>query len=328
MDPHNDCAFCGGTGLIEGEACLECADDVALDVVTLAAERYAQDGTPCATCTCSFMSLKQAAGTSLGFSAGGGLTLRVCRKGREPLTAEGGTGELWCPDYSAFAEIVPVSGDDLDRLQTECTRGFLADLAQGIRPLPRTGKDLRWYDRGLREGWLPPHRVEVGATDRGDRITGPWGQFIVVGVTPAFGDGHTPAVGEAILQAKDRRTYLLPRDADAPEVRGIAQSHGWWVSQVSSGAALPVERPLEAFQGARALVVRGGERVLTTNSLQYLPADAVRVALCRLADESLKSAESALRRGQPMVAQLCVRRGLRADPAHDGLLTAQRGFKT
>jgi len=284
-----------------------------------AAELYAQDGTPCATCTCSYMTLKQGAGTSLGFSSGGGLALRVCRIGREPLVAEDGTKELWCDDYTGFGTIVPVNADDLTQLQEECSRGFLADLAQGVRPLPRTTDDLRWYDRGFREGWLPPHRVEVGSSSEGEEIRGPWDQFQVIGVTPAFGDGHTPALGDVVLQAKDRRTYLLLLRPDAEQVAGTAQSHAWWVSQVSTGAALPLETPVAARQGARMLVVRGGESVLSGHACRYLDRGEIDAALEQIADEAVRTAHAAMKRGQDPIARLVLRRGLRARPTHPAL---------
>jgi hypothetical protein len=282
--------------------------------IELAGELYAQDGTPCATCTCSYMTLKQGAGTSLGFASGGGLVLRVCRLGHDPLIAEDGTKDLWCEDYTGFSTLVTLDGDDLNRLQAECSRGFLGDLAQGVRPLPRHADDLRWYDRGFREGWLPPHRVEVGDSAEGERIRGPWEQFQVIGVTPAFGDGHTPAIGDVILQAKDRRTYLLLDRPDAEQVDGITQSHGWWVSQVSSGAALPLESPIPARRGARMLVVRGGESVLSGHACRYLDRHAVDDALDTIAEEAVRTAHSALKRGQDPIARVVLRRGLRARP--------------
>lgn len=283
-----------------------------------AAELYAREGTPCATCTCSFMTLRKGAGTTLGFESGGGLVLRVCRIGREPLVAEEGTDDLWCDDYKPFSDLVPLDGDDLTALQTDCTRGFLADLAQGVRPLPRTSQDLRWYDRGLREGWLPPHRIEEARLDRNDHLRGPWNQFKVVGVTPAFGDGHTPAVGRAILQAVDRRSYLLV-DPDSPEVHGHAQPHGWWVNQVSTGAALPLESAIEARPGHRVLVLRGGERALSRHAYRYLPASELDAELERIADETLDAARSALKRRNPLVAGILARQGLRARSGHPGL---------
>lgn len=313
MEARSDCPACGGTGLLDDAPCLECVEELGTEQL-IAGELYARDGTPCATCTRSYMSLRQGAGTTLGFDAGGGLALRVCRLGRDPLVAEGGTGELWCDDFQPFASLLPLSADDLDRLQRECSRGFLSDLAQGIRPLPRDPRDLRWYDQGFREGWLPPHRVEVDRLTVGSRISGPWDQFVVVGVTPAFGDGHTPAVGEAILQAKGQRSYLLVRDPDAATVRGAAQPHGWWVTQVSSGAALPLENPIEAAPGHRPLVLRGGENVLRPHAWRYLTPDGVDAELDGIAQESLRAARQALKRGSALVASLCLRRGLRARP--------------
>jgi hypothetical protein len=318
VEVRTGCPICEGTGLVGDEPCLDCNEELGGEAA-FASELYAREGSPCATCTRSYMSLKQAAGTTLGFDAGGGLALRVCRLGREPVLSEGGTGESWCDDHRPFATVVPLVGDDLDLLQRECSRGFLGDLAQGVRPLPRSSRDLRWYDRGFREGWLPPHRVEVDGGVGGSRIVGAWEQFVVVGVTPAFGDGHTPAVGEAILQAKDQRSFLLVRDPSAERVSGPAQPHGWWASQVSSGAALPLEHPVEAQRHARVLVLRGGERVLRGHAYRYLPTEAIDAELDRMAAESLASAEAAMRRGQAVVAGLCVRRGLRARADHAGL---------
>jgi len=293
----------------------------------VAGELYSQEGSPCRTCSCSYMSLKPGAGTSLGFDAGAGLTLRVCRVGRDPIVAEGGTEALWCEDYKGFSELLPLTGDELDRLQAECSRGFLGDLAQGIRPLPRGVEDLRWYDRGLREGWLPPHRIEVRDEGDHERIKGPWEQFVVVGLTPAYGDGHTPALAELVLQARDRRTYLLLEQADSAEVRGLAQTHSWWVSQVSSGAATPLEHPVAASQGARALVLRGGERALSPHAWRYLAPEALDEELDRLAEEALRSAEAALRRKNSVVAELCIARGLRARP-DDARLLAIAGSRS
>ena len=322
MEPTSPCDACGGTGSIDGEPCLECSEEVGGGALQLAGELYAQEGTPCATCSCSYMTLRQSAGTSLGFRSDG-LALRVCRKGREPMVAEGGTGGLSCDDYTPFSEILSMDADALSRLQEEASRGFLADLAQHVRPIPRTTSDLRWYDRGLREGWLPPHRVEVLGNSRDGVLRGPWDQFLVVGVTPAFGDGHTPAVGESIVQAKDRRSFLLITNPDAPEAAGPVQTHGWWVTQVSAGAALPLETPVEARRGARPLVLRGGERVLTPGTMRYLDPDEIERELDVAAEESLRSAEGALRRKQAVVARLCVRKGLRARPNHAGLRALQ-----
>lgn|GEM_PF-2094873 len=291
-------------------------DDEEFSGLQMADELYARDGTPCASCTCSFMGLKADSGTALGFDAGAGLTLRVCTVGREPLVAEDGTDQLWCPDYSSFSETIPIPADDLNRLQQDCSRGFLGDLAQGQRPMPRSGKDLRWYDRGLREGWLPPHRIEAEGLGRGKRLTGPWEQFQVVGVTPAFGDGHTPAVGQLVLQARDRRDYLLLADPDGIDVSGPAQSHGWWVSQVAAGAAVPLEHPVEAKRGHVALVLRGGERMLSSHAWSYLLRAEVDAERNRLADDALMTARAALRRKNPVVAGLMARQGLRARPDH------------
>jgi hypothetical protein len=315
--PETACTSCHGSGLLDGDPCPDC--DVVAGAGQPAGELYARDGTPCASCSCSYTSLKPGAGTTLGFEAGAGLVLRVCRVGREPMVAEGGTGTLWCPDYKSFAELVPLAGDDLDSMQRECSRGFLADLAQGQRPIPRDVRDLRWYDRGLREGWLPPHRVELDGAGSGARLHGPWEQFVVVGVTPAWGDGHTPAVAQAVLQARDRRSYLLPPDPDAPEVSGRAQPHAWWVAQVASGAAVPLLAPIGAERGARVLVLRGGERVLAPHSFRYLAAGALEAALDDLAGDALRSAESAARRGNDVVARICALRGLRARPEHPDL---------
>ena len=318
MEVRRDCPACGGSGLVDDAPCLECVDELGQEQL-LAGELYARDGTPCATCTRSYMSLRQGAGTTLGFDAGGGLALRVCRLGREPPAVEGGDGDLRCDDYLPFASLLPLSADDLDRLQREGSRGFLSDLAQGIRPLPRSPRDLRWYDQGFREGWLPPHRVEVDRLDGGSRVTGAWDQFVVVGVTPAFGDGHTPAVGEAILQVKGQRSYLLVRDADAPSVGAQAQPHGWWVTQVSSGAALPLEHPIEAARSHHPLVLRGGENVLRPHAWRYLTRDGIDQELEGIATESVRAAGQALKRGSSLVAGLCLRRGLRARPDHPEL---------
>jgi len=266
------------------------------------------------------MSIKPGPGVQLGFATEAGLTLRVCRLGRDPLIADDGTAELWCDDYSPFTKLVPLPSADLDRMQKEASRGFLGDLAQGVRPMPRSLDDLRWYDRGLKEGWLPAHRISL---DQGEHesIRGPWEQFLVVGITPAFGDGHTPAVAQTVLQAKDRRTYLLLEQQDSEEVAGIPQSHGWWVNQVSSGAALPLEHPVDARRNHQLLVLRGGERVLSAHAYRYLERDAVRAELQSEADSSQRTAEAALRRGNSLVADLCIRRGLRAVPDHPGLKT-------
>jgi len=281
----------------------------------LAGELYAQAGTPCATCTCSYMTLKSGAGTSPGFDMGTGLTLRVCRIGRDPLVVEDGAGqELWCDDYSSFNELVPIPADDLDTMQQECSRGFIGDLAQGIRPMPRGNADLRWYDRGFREGWLPPHRIEDSGAGAAKKLSGPWERFQVVGVTPAFGDGHAPAVGEAILQAKDNRTYVLPDKPDAELVRGVPHPHTWWVNQVAAGAAIPLERAVQAHRGGVILVLRGGEQILRRHAYRYCSPGKAREELDTLADDSLRQARAALRRGDPVVAALCARRGLKARP--------------
>ena len=286
----------------------------------LAAELYAQAGTPCATCTRSYMTLKGGAGTATGFDMGAGLTLRVCRIGRDPLVVEDGAGaDLWCEDYSSFNDLVPIPADDLDLLQQQCSRGFVGDLAQGIRPMPRGNADLRWYDRGLREGWLPPHRIEDAGRGASKSLSGPWERFHVVGVTPAFGDGHAPAIGEAILQAKDNRTYLLPGDVTAELARGVPHPHTWWVNQVSAGAALPLERPIQAHRGGVVLVLRGGERVLRQHAYRYCTAATARDELCTIADDSLRQARAALERNDPVVAALCARRGLRARPGDAAL---------
>jgi hypothetical protein len=286
----------------------------------LAGELYAKAGTPCATCSCSFMTLKAGAGTAAGFAMGPGLTLRVCRIGREPLvSADGATESLWCDDYSGFSELVPLSADDLSAMLAECSRGFVGDLAQGVRPMPRELADLRWYDRGLREGWLPPHRIEASGRGRGERLTGPWEQFQVVGVTPAFGDGHTPAIGSAVLQAKDRSSYLLPDSVDDEQVSGEVHPHTWWVNQVSAGAALPLEAPIQAHRGGVMLVRRGGERVLRTHAYRYCTRATAEGELDTIAADSLRQAEAARARGDEVVARLCARRGLKARPQHPAL---------
>ena len=264
------------------------------------------------------MNLKPGPGVQLGFAAEAGLTLRVCRVGREPLVAESGTQELWCDDYSGFSKIVPLAAEDLDQMQREASRGFLGDLAQGVRPIPRAAGDLPWYDRGFKEGWLPAHRIAVEEGEQA-AIRGPWEQFVVVGVTPAYGDGHTPAIAQTVLQAKDRRTYLLLEDIDQEEVSGIPQSHGWWVNQVSSGAALPLEHPIPAKVAHQFLVLRGGEQVLPSHTYCYDGRQQVRSELQRQAEAAQKTAEAALRRGNSVVAELCIRKGLRAVPDHPGL---------
>lgn len=281
----------------------------------LAGELYAQSGSPCATCTCSYMTLKSSAGTSPGFDMGSGLTLRVCRIGRDPLVVEDGAGsDLWCDDYASFSDLVPIPADDLDQMQQECSRGFIGDLAQGVRPMPRGNHDLRWYDRGFREGWLPPHRVESAGRGAAKKLSGPWERFQVVGVTPAFGDGHAPAQGDAILQSKDSRTYILPDSIDAELVRGVPHPHTWWVNQVSAGAALPLERPIQAHRGGVVLVLRGGERILRRHAYKYCSTRKAAEELDAIAASSLKQAKAALRRGDPVVAALCARRGLKARP--------------
>jgi len=286
----------------------------------LAGELYAKEGSPCATCSCSFMTLAAGAGTSPGFSMGTGLTLRVCRIGREPLIAEdGATESLWCDDYTGFSDLVPLPADDLETMLAECSRGFVGDLAQGVRPMPREIADLRWYDRGFREGWLPPHRIEAERTKAASRLTGPWEQFQVVGVTPAFGDGHAPAVGEAVLQAKDRSTYLLPDDITAEQVSGVAHPHTWWVNQVSAGAAIPLERPIQAHRGGVLLVRRGGQTVLREHAYRYCTHPTAEGELDSIAADSLRQARAALQRGDAVVAGLCVRRGLTARPDHGAL---------
>ena len=294
-------------------------DDDEICPTGTAAELYAREGTPCATCTLSFMTLRAGAGTSLGFRADGGLTLRVCRKSREPLVAEQGTDELWCPDYSSFADRVPLPGDELDRLQKECTRGFLGDLAQGMRPLPRSNRDLRWYDQALRQGWLPPHRIEEEGLGKGAVLRGPWQQFVVIGTTPAYQDGHTPALAQAVVQARDRRSYLLLTSPDAVEVRGREQGHSWWVNQVSSGAAKPLATAIQARQGHRLLILRGGEEALAAHAYRYLPAAEVDPERRRLGDEAMETARAALRRKNPVVARILARQGLRACPEHADL---------
>jgi hypothetical protein len=296
-------------------------EDFDLEGQERASELYAREGTPCASCTCSYMTLRESAGTSLGFAAGAGLTLRVCTKGREPLVAESGTDKLWCEDYSAFATVVPLPPEDLERMQAECSRGFLGDLAQGVRPLPRDARDLRWYDQGFREGWLPPHRIEEDRRSGVRALRGPWEQFTVVGVTPAFGDGHTPAVGRPVLQARDRRSYLLPADVHADDVRGPPQTHAWWVNQVSAGAALPLEHAVPALRDHLPLVLRGGEQILSRHGWRYILRDQIGAELRSLAEESLAAARAALKRHNAVVARLCVRQGLRAAPDHPELRT-------
>jgi len=321
VEVRSDCAACGGTGRLDDAPCLECVDELGTEAL-IAGEIYARDGTLCASCTRSFMSLRQGAGTTLGFDTGGGLALRVCRLGLEPPD-EGSDRPPTCAEYLPFASLLPLSADDLDRLERECSRGFLSDLAQGIRPLPRSPRDLRWYDQGFREGWLPPHRVEVDRLGAGSRIRGAWDQFVVVGVTPAFGDGHTPAVGEAILRTKGQRSYVLVWDPDAPDVRADAQPHGWWAAQVNAGAALPLEDPVEAARHRRPLVLRGGENVLRPHAWRYLSPDAIEAELDAIAAESERAAQQALKRGSALVARLCLRRGLRARPGHAGLVALE-----
>ena len=292
----------------------------------LAGELYAKEGTPCATCSCSFMTLKSGAGTAAGFSMGTGLTLRVCRIGREPLVREDGASEsLWCEDYTGFSEIVPIPADDLSEMLAECSRGFVGDLSQGVRPMPREVVDLRWYDRGLREGWLPPHRIETEGRGKGERMTGPWEQFQVIGVTPAFGDGHTPAIGQAVLQARDRSSYLLPDDIDAEQVSGPVHPHTWWVNQVSAGAAIPLESPIQAHRGGVMLVRRGGERVLRDHAYRYCTRPTADKELDSIATDSLRQAHAALKRGDSVVAVLCARRGLKARPQHPELRAIAAG---
>ncbi len=286
----------------------------------LAGELYAKEGTPCATCSCSFMTLKSGAGTAAGFAMGTGLTLRVCRIGRDPLVKEDGASEeLWCDDYSGFSDLVPIPADDLSTMLEECSRGFVGDLAQGVRPMPRELSDLRWYDRGLREGWLPPHRIETAGRGRGEQITGPWDQFQVVGVTPAFGDGHTPAIGSVVLQAKDRSSYVLPQDISAEQVSGQVQPHTWWVNQVSAGAAIPLDAPIQAHRHGVMLVRRGGERVLRAHAYRYCTKATADTELDNIAGDSLRQARAALKRGDDVVAKLCARRGLKARPKHPEL---------
>ncbi len=312
------CPNCGGLGPSDIAPCPDCGEEPESGIEE-ARELYARDGTPCSTCTCSYLSMKPQAGTSPGFDLGAGLTLRICRIGREPLVAEGGTDELWCSDYAPFASLVPLQGDALEALQEDCSRGFLGDLANGLRPLPRGPQDLRWYDRGLREGWLPPHRVEQSSLQQGTSLQGPWQQFHVVGVTPGFGDGHTPAVGEPILQLRAERTYLLPQDLGSKQVSGTSQGHRWWVSQVSSGAAIPLEAPIAALRNHHLLVLRGGEQVLSPHAYRYLEPGQIEAALDGIAEESLSSARSAANRGNAVVVRICATRGLRARPQHEEL---------
>ena len=286
----------------------------------IAGELYARPGTPCATCTSSFMTIQSSRGTVAGFSLGAGLTLRVCRKGREPLVVlDGAADALWCEDYSGFTSRMPLSADEVETFLSEASRGFVGDLAQGIRPMPRALSDLPWYDRGLREGWLPPHRIEEGGGATGPAISGPWEQFHAVGVTPAFGDGHAPAVGRAVLQARDRSSYVLPDDADGETVRGAVHPHTWWVNQVSAGAAIPFEAPVQAHRGGVVLVLRGGERILRRHAFVYCSRAKADSELDSIAEDSLRQARAALRRGDPVVAGLCARRGLTARPDHPEL---------
>ena len=287
----------------------------------VAGELYTQEGSPCATCTCSFMTMRGGAGTATGFDVGAGLTLRVCRVGLAPVIADLGTDRLWCDHYEGFAEKIPIPPDDLQMLEQECSRGFLGDLAQGVRPVPRQVKDLKWYDRGFREGWLPPHRIEEEARREGDEahIRGPWDQFVVVGTTPAYGDGHTPAKARCVLQAKDRRSYLLSPAPSKDEVSGQPRPHTWWVGQVAAGAAVPLETPILARRDHGMLVLRGGDNVLDPHSYRYAPDADLETELDAIADGQLATARSAMRRGNTVVAKLCVRKGLRARPDHPEL---------
>ena len=293
-----------------------------------AAELYTRPGSPCATCTCSFMTMRGGAGTATGFDVGAGLTLRVCRVGLDPVIANEGTDTLWCDHYSGFSEKVPIPPDDLQQLQDECSRGFLGDLAQGIRPVPRQVTDLKWYDRGFREGWLPPHRIEEEPRKEGDApvIRGPWDQFVVVGTTPAYGDGHTPARARCVLQAKDRRTYLLGPAASREMVSGTPKPHTWWVSQVASGAAIPLEHPVSAKRHHEMLILRGGDRVLEPHAYTYAPHSELEAKLDAMAEGQLTAARSALKHDNAVVASLCVRKGLKARPAHPGLKELQESL--
>lgn len=277
---------------------------------------YAREGAPCATCARSYMSLRSGQGTAAGFDLGAGLTLRVCRLGLEPPEPRDDSQTTWCDEFQSFGALVPLSADDLESLGQEASPGFLGDLAQGERPVPRTLADLRWYDRGFREGWLPPHRIERSAGKADRTVRGPWDKFLVVGVTPAFGDGHTPAVGEPVLQVRGERTYLLADDHDAEEVRGVVHPHTWWANQVSAGAAVPLERPAAARRGTRVLVLRGGERVLSPYSYKQLSDEQLDEELDRLAEEAVSTARAALDRGNAVVARICAARGLRARPDH------------
>ncbi len=294
-----------------------------------AAELYTREGSPCATCSCSFMTMRGGAGVAPGFEVGAGLTLRVCRVGLDPVIADEGTDRLWCDHYKGFSELVPMSPDDLEAMQTECSRGFLGDLAQGIRPVPRQVADLPWYDRGFREGWLPPHRIEEEPPREGDapHIRGPWDQFVVVGATPAYGDGHTPARARCVLQAKDRRSYLLSPAPDREQVAGTPKAHTWWVGQVAAGAAVPLEAPIAAKRHHAMLILRGGDRVLEPHAYAYAPDADLEAELDRIADGQLAAARAALKHDNPVVADLCIRKGLKARPDHAGLrgLQEQRG---
>ncbi len=179
----------------------------------------------------------------------------------------------------------------------------------------------------MREGWLPPHRIEESGLGSGSTLRGPWEQFVIVGTTPAYQDGHTPAVAKVVLQARDRRSYLLLTAPDAADVRGPEQPHGWWVNQVSSGAAQPLARGLPAKRGHRLLVLRGGEQALQSHAFKYLPADQVDVERRRLADEAFATARAALKRNNAVVARILARQGLRAWPEHrelNELLERQR----
>jgi hypothetical protein len=286
-----------------------------------ASELYTREGSPCATCTCSFMTMRGGAGTATGFDVGPGLTLRVCRVGLDPVIAEEGTDQLWCDHYAGFSERIPIPPDDLEQLQSECSRGFLGDLAQGIRPVPRQVADLPWYDRGFRQGWLPPHRIEEEPQREGDapRIRGPWDQFVVVGTTPAYGDGHTPSRARCVLQAKDRRSYLLSSAVEKDQVSGTPRPHTWWVGQVAAGAAIPLDSPIGARQHHVMLVLRGGDTVLEPYAYTYAPDAEIEAALDTIADDQLAAARTALKYDNSVVAGLCIKKGLKARPDHPEL---------
>ena len=136
---------------------------------------------------------------------------------------------------------------------------------------------------------------------------------------------HEPI--DLVLQARDRRSYLLLTAPDAIEVRGREQSHGWWVNQVSSGAAKPLATGIQARPGHRLLVLRGGEEALAAYAYRYLPADEVEPEQQRLAEEALTTARAALRRKNAVVARILTRQGLRAWPAPPSLVFCSTRYK-